>query len=154
MKTTAHLDADTTAFLDKARHYCAYAEQCESGVCQKLASWGASMDMIAPIIKRLQAEGYLDDKRYARAYCESKILRQHWGRQKVVYQLRSKHLSREVIDGALSAIDGEAYLTVLRGVAERKRAELGDSPNAEQRLAAFLASRGFTTSEISQVINL
>ena len=154
MTNSAYGSDTDKAFLEKARRYCAIAEQCESGVRQKLIGWGASPDTLAPIIEQLRAEGYLDDMRYARAYCESKVLRQHWGRMKVVYQLRAKHFSRETIDRAMEAIGDEEYRRMLHETALRKRVELGSRPDAERRVAAFLASRGFSASEISQEINL
>ncbi|MBQ9418642.1 MAG: RecX family transcriptional regulator [Bacteroidales bacterium] len=145
-----HSEKASTHFLDKARRYCAYAEQCESAVRQKLASWGATANESSSIIEQLRAERYLDDERYARAYCESKLLHQHWGRMKVAYQLRIKQLPREVIDGALNAIDEDAYLQMLQEVAARKRKELGEDPQADRKLISFLAARGFTASEINQ----
>ena len=81
------------AQLERARRWCAAEERCESGVREKLAAWGAGSGDADDIVASLTEEGYLDDGRYARAYCESKVLRQHWGRQKVCYQLRLKRLS-------------------------------------------------------------
>ena len=143
-----------SALLDRARRYCALAEQCESGVRQKLVTWGAGADEADAVVTRLRSEGYLDDKRYARAYCESKILQQGWGRQKVLYQLRLKHLPKEAIDEAMACVGEEAYLEVMRSVAGRKQRELGndDSPEQQRKLMSFLASRGFTYSEINKII--
>ena len=53
----------TQAMLDRARRYCAMAEQCESNVRQKLIGWGASTADIDSIIDRLRDENYLDDER-------------------------------------------------------------------------------------------
>lgn len=142
-----------SALLDRARRYCALAEQCESGVRQKLVTWGAGSDEADVVVDRLRGEGYLDDKRYARAYCESKILQQGWGRQKVLYQLRLKHLPKDAIDAAMGCIGEEAYLEVLASVAERKRQELGvNGPEQQRKLMSFLVSRGFTYGEINKVI--
>ncbi len=143
----------TQALLDRARRYCAMSEQCESGVRQKLIAWGASTADVEPVVARLRGEGYLDDERYARAYCESKMLRQHWGRQKVLYQLRTKHLPKEAIDSGMAAVDDESYMAMLAETADRKLAELGgaDAPDARRRLTAFLVSRGFSFDEINKV---
>lgn len=143
-----------SALLDRARHYCALAEQCESGVRQKLVVWGVSSDTADAVVARLRNEGYLDDNRYARAYCENKMIEQGWGRQKVLYQLRLKHLPKEAIDSAMATVDEEKYFEMLRSVADRKRRELGDplTVEAHRKLASFLASRGFTFSEINKVI--
>ena len=140
--------------LGRARVYCASAEQCVWSVSQKLETWGASSDDAAMVIERLVEEGYLDERRYARAYCESKMLRGGWGRMKVVYQLRAKRLPREVIDEAVAAVDDEAYMEVLREAAEKKWSSLrdGDAAVRRRKTASFLAQRGYTMDEISQTL--
>lgn len=143
-----------SALLDRARRYCALAEQCESGVRQKLVTWGAGAEEANAVVESLRGEGYLDDRRYARAYCESKMLQQGWGRQKVLYQLRLKHLPKEAIDWGVSSVDDGSYEEMLRGVTLRKMKELGSdfSPENQRKLVAFLTSRGFTFGEINKVI--
>lgn len=143
-----------SALLDRARRYCALAEQCESGVRQKLVTWGAGADDANAVVECLRSEGYLDDKRYARAYCESKMLQQGWGRQKVLYQLRLKHLPKEAIDSGVAVVDDERYFEMLRATAERKMQELGPdfTPDNQRKLVSFLTSRGFTFGEINKVI--
>lgn len=140
--------------LDRARNYCAQAEQCESGVRQKLVSWGATPSETEEVIGRLRDEGYIDDARYARVYCESKILHQHWGRQKVLYQLRAKRLPKEAINDALAAIDDETYNTIIQAEADKKMRTLGELEHeaARLRLFSFLASRGFTPSEVNEAL--
>ncbi|MBR6048797.1 MAG: RecX family transcriptional regulator [Bacteroidales bacterium] len=152
-KNYATKEEATRAMLDRARRYCAMSEQCESGVRQKLIAWGATPDEVDPIVERLRAEAYLDDERYARTYCESKILQQHWGRQKVLYQLRLKRLPKETIDACLTVVDDETYYGILRDTAARKREELGETPDTDRRLLSFLATRGFTMNEINKAIN-
>lgn len=149
------------AQLERARCWCAAEERCESGVREKLVAWGASADERDEIVARLKKESYLDDARYARAYCESKVLHLHWGRQKVLYQLRLKRLPREAIDEGMAAVDEEQYREMLRETAEKKLRELGGKCEVgsgelevavKRKLSAFLASRGFTMSEINEVI--
>jgi regulatory protein len=143
-----------SALLDRARRWCAMAEQCESGVRQKLVAWGADSVVADAVVGRLRDEGYIDDGRYARAYCESKMLGQGWGRQKVLYQLRLKRLPKEAIDSGLAAVNSERYDEMLHEVADRKRQELdcADDGERDRKLAAFLQSRGFTFSEINKII--
>lgn len=149
------------AQFDRARGWCAAEERCESGVRDKLVAWGASADDANEIVAALRVEGYLDDVRYARAYCESKVLHQHWGRQKVLYQLRLKRLPREAIEQGMAVVDEEQYMEILEETATRKLRELSGKCEVEgekwgvsekRKLMAFLASRGFTMSEINEVI--
>jgi regulatory protein len=144
------------ALLDRARRYCALAEQCEDAVRQKLVTWGATPVESDDVIDALYSENYLDDVRYARAFCESKILHQHWGRQKVLYQLRLKHLPRTAVETGMAAISDEDYLAALSDLAVKKLSELRRSTNdpaaLRQKLTSFLLSRGFLIGEINQVI--
>jgi regulatory protein len=149
------------AQLERARCWCATEERCESGVRDKLVAWGASAGDTDEIVAALREEGYLDEVRYARAYCESKVLHQHWGRQKVLYQLRLKRLPREAIEEGMAAVDEEQYMEMLKETVERKLRELSGKREEEsgkldvtekRKLMAFLASRGFSMSEINEVI--
>lgn len=144
----------TRALLDRARHYCALSEQCETAVRQKLINWGATAEDIETVVASLRNDDYLNDMRYARAYAESKILQQHWGRQKVLYQLRLKHLPKEAIAESMKQVNEETYLAILSDEAEKKMRALGGEPTPDnrRRLLAFLASRGFTADEINRVI--
>ena len=147
--------------LDRARRYCSLSEQCEDAVRQKLVTWGATPAESDQVTSILYKEGYIDDVRYARAYCESKILHQHWGRQKVLYQLRLKHLPRQAVDAGMAAVSDDDYRAALTTVAKKKYLELTQSSGLAapqepdhvtiQKLMAFLASRGFTSDEIRQV---
>ncbi len=109
---------------------------------------------VEPIIRSLRADDYLNDSRYACAYAESKILHQHWGRQKVLYQLRLKHLSKEAIAASMKVVDDDTYYGILREEAEKKLRVLGSdqAPDYYRRLYSFLSSRGYTLSEINHVI--
>lgn len=142
------------ALLDRARDYCAREERCESGVRQKLISWGAAIDQVDAIIARLRADAYLDDVRYATAFCRSKLLSQRWSRQKVLYQLRLKHLPKEAIEQGMATVDDDAYYAILADEMEKKLRQLGDdlTPEVQRKLFAFLASRGYTLAEINTVL--
>lgn len=143
----------TKALLSRAQRYCSQQEQCGNAVRQKLTAWGATGDEIDDILAALYDDRYLDDCRYARAYCESKMLRQHWGRQKVLYQLRLKRLPREAIEAGMEAVDEEAYLQALQEFVERKvDGEAWKTEHGAQKLTASLLSRGYSYADIKQVI--
>ena len=151
---TPPLSEAARALLDRARHYCALSEQCESGVRQTLISWGATSEEVGPIVDRLRAEDYLNDVRYARAFCEGKLLHQRWGRQKVLYHLRVKHLPKEAIEEGMSVVDDEVYFSILSDEAEKKLRSLGGELTSEVRrkMLSFLVSRGYSTSDIGRVM--
>ena len=156
MDCVDNLNDSVLALLGRARIYCASAEQCTSAVRQKLRAWGASDAEAEVVTDRLVDEGYLDDSRYARAYCESKMLRSGWGRMKVLYQLRLKQLPREAIEAGMKAVDEEQYMSVLVDAATRKLSDLRSAEPRERRrrVTAFLAQRGYTIDEINESLTI
>ena len=154
-RNTAVLSDEARALLDRARRYCALSEQCESGVRQKLISWGATSDEVPLIVDRLRNEDYLNDVRYARAYCEGKLLHQYWGRQKVLYHLRTKHLPKEAIEEGMAVVDDETYYSILNDETDKKLRLLGGemTPEVRRKMVSFLASRGYSTSDINRVLD-
>lgn len=154
MDRNVHNDCILSALLDRARRYCALSEQCEDTVRQKLVVWGATPSESDAIVDRLHSENYLDDERYAQAFCQSKIMKQHWGRQKVLYHLRLRHLARSAVDSGMAAVSDEDYRAALCAAAQKKLNELhassAEDPDVRQKLTAFLLSRGFTLQEINQ----
>lgn len=152
-QNTAALSDATRAILDRARRYCALGEQCESGVRQKLISWGATSEEVPLIVDRLRADDYLNDVRYARAFCEGKLLQQHWGRQKVLYHLRQKHLPVEAIAEGMAVVDDETYNRILFEETEKKYHSLGSemTPEVKRKMLSFLTSRGYSVDDINHV---
>ena len=67
-------------FVQRAEHYCAGDEQCISSVRTKLMTWGADRLLIERILQYLVREDYINEQRYAIAYCQTKMRNQKWGR--------------------------------------------------------------------------
>lgn len=154
-RTNEPIDEATRALLDRARRYCAHSEQCESGMRQKLITWGAPSTVLDAIISRLRADDYINDFRYAAAYCRGKLVGQRWGRQKVLYQLRAKHLPKDAIEAGMAQVDDETYFAIMNDEAAKKLRQLGggSTPDNRRRLVSFLVSRGYTPSEIARLVD-
>lgn len=124
---------------------CARCEQAEGDLRKKLHDWGVSSSDADYIITRLQQERYLDNERFARAYCRDKLRFNGWGRIKIAFMLKGKGIEQEYIDAALSEIDEEQYATILNDVLIAKVKTLKDKEPEQARasLLRFAASRGF-----------
>ena len=59
------------AFLRLAT-MCARCEQAEGDLRRKLHDWGLAQTDASAVIQRLKQERYLDNGRFARAYCRDK----------------------------------------------------------------------------------
>lgn len=107
MKMKKPLSAE--AALTRAAALCARSEQAESDVRAKLLAWGLTPASAAQVIERLQDEHFLDEQRYARAYCRDKFNFNGWGRIKIAFMLKSKGVGQTAIDAALAEIDAARY---------------------------------------------
>ena len=133
---------------------CARGEQAEGDLRKKLHSWGLSPSDADSVIARLKQERYLDNERYARAYCRDKLRFNCWGRIKIAFMLRGKGIEQEFIDNAFSEIDEEQYAAILYDALAAKAKTLSDKSPEQFRasLLRFASSRGFEPSIIFAAI--
>ncbi len=142
------------AYVSKAEQYCATNEQCRSAVRDKLRTWGADKDLTERIVEHLVDNDFINEERYCRIYCDSKISLQKWGRIKIAYQLRSKRIDNKTIEQALKNIDEQIYFETLQKLAEGKAQSINDDDphKRKTKLMTFLASHGFTAGEIDSAL--
>lgn len=134
---------------------CAQSEQAEGDLRKKLHDWGIGGNDINAIIARLKQEKYLDNDRFARAYCNDKLRFNGWGRIKIAFMLRSKGIEQGIINDALEQIDENLYLDVLDKVLTAKVMTLTSKTPEQARasLMRFAASRGFEPAVFIPVVS-
>ena len=134
---------------------CARCEQAEGDLRKKLREWGIASSDTDAIISRLKQERYLDNERYARAYCRDKLRFNGWGRIKIAFMLKGKGIEQEFIDAALAQIDEEQYVNILNEALEAKARSLKDKEPQQARasLLRFAASRGFESNLIFPAVS-
>lgn len=134
---------------------CAHSEHAEGDLRKKLHDWCIAASDANAIIERLKQERYLDNERYARAYCRDKLRFNGWGRIKIAFMLKSKGLGQEIIDAALQEIDDDQYATVLNDALAAKAKTLVDKTPEQQRasLLRFASSRGFEPALFFPVVS-
>ena len=133
---------------------CAQSEQCSCDVRQKLYRWGVSSSDSEKIVKQLIDNRFIDDERFAIAYCRDKYRFNHWGRVKIVYGLRAKRISSAHIQKAVTAIDAEEYSDILENLIRSKAKTIKDVDSYEGRtkLFRYAVSRGFESELIANII--
>lgn len=138
----------------KAEAYCAAAERCEADVRTKLKQWNCTAATADEIVDFLYSANFLSDERYCAAFVHDKLIFQGWGRVKMEYMLRAKHLPAAAIRVAIDSIDEIEYFRVLSHLLETKRKTLiGNPVDNTDSIFRFLLQRGFTSNEIARVLN-
>lgn len=135
---------------NKAALLCSKSEKCASEIQEKLKLWDLSGEETEPVIEKLIAEKYIDDERFARAYVKDKFRFNHWGKQKIMYMLRTKGVSEEIINRALNENEDDGYSEKLHKLLEDKARSVKAQNAFDKRskLMRFALSRGFESGEI------
>lgn len=147
--------SDESRILDRMRRACSRREYCRSDIFSKLSKY-SDLDDPASIVKTLEREGFLDEKRYASAYCREKMQISGWGITKIRYNLRRKGIPDQLIDSAVTDADPEAVMKKLDSVLSRKWLQIRKSHKEESaydssmRLFRFGLSRGYSYEDVKK----
>ncbi len=131
---------------------CARSEQCEYDLRQKIFKAGLSGAAADEIIEFLRTNRYLDERRYATAYCRDKVRFAGWGRRKIRQGLAAKRVPAAIINEGLESIDSKEYVEAIKRVGIAKARTLNLSVAEDRaKFYRYLASRGFETELIGKL---
>lgn len=124
---------------------CARKELCRQDILRKLSAAGLEGEAAEELLRRLEAEGFVDEGRYARAFVHDKTLYDRWGRRKTRQALMLRGVPAAHIEAALADIDEAAYERGLRELLAAKARSVKAKNDYERRekLIRFAAGRGF-----------
>jgi regulatory protein len=140
--------------LSLITRYCSREERCIADTTSKLKKYNLPQIVIDEILEFLTKEKYIDDFRYAKAFVSDKFRFNKWGRIKIGYMLKQKHISDTIIEDALDSIDSEVYIELLSEELIKKKRSLKNLSGYELKgkLYQFAAGRGFESDEINKAI--
>ncbi len=143
------------AATNRAAALCARSEQAESDIRTKLGNWGLTPGEALHVIARLKAENFLNEERYAHAYCRDKFRFNGWGRIKIAFMLKGKGVGQPAIDAALAEIDPTQYREHLRALLQAKWRDVAAKEPAQARAALLrlAASRGYEPEVIYRAVD-
>lgn len=130
------------AALSTSYYYLAKRDYTKKEIYNKLLQKYWEKNPIVKVIKRLEEAGYIDDKEFAISYVKTKKC----GKKKIIYDLKLKGITSEVIEEVLSFYEEEDELEELSGAWDK----LGEKE--EQKKIASLMRKGFSYGDIKRVI--
>jgi regulatory protein len=130
-------------------------ERCEHDVQKKISKFNFPENEITEIIEFLKKEKYIDEHRYAEAFVNDKYRFNKWGKYKINFALKQKHIPEPIILEALKKIPDENYHSLLFDELSKKLRSLPKNSDYElkTKLYRFAASRGYENDLILKVIN-
>ncbi len=134
-----------TEALKKLERYCVYQDRCHQEVEQKLREFRLIPEAREKIIIHLIEHKYLDETRFSQSFARGKFKNKHWGRQRIVNELKQRKISQYNIKKALKEIDDSEYLISLDKLAEKRWHQIkNESPmRAKQKFVQYLQYRGW-----------
>ena len=131
----------------RAEAYCAKREACRQTVRRYLVEkYGAPHAMVEGIVAHLVREGFIDERRYAKAYANDKARFNGWGMLKIQAGLVEQGIANAAIAEALDGINEDGQRALLLRLLEGKLRALpsGDADDVlRNKLLRLAASRGF-----------
>ena len=108
-------------------------------------------------IRRLVANGLLDDAKYAEQYARSKMTMTGASKRRLQQDLFRKGIKPQLANDAIDAVIEQENIdtvAVVERVAKKKLAQMGDLEPLvlRRRLFSFLARRGYDLDEIKSVV--
>lgn len=140
--------------LQKLKHYCAYRERCHKEVEAKLLELRMIPEVSAHIINALLQENFLNEERFARSFARGKFRIKHWGKVRIIRELKARAISKYNIDFALTEIDEITYLKTLDKIARKKLALVHDQNNlkVKKKLTDHLLYKGFESQLVYEKV--
>ena len=104
----------------KMEFYCSYQERCHQEVQEKLYSYDLSEKERNQIIVHLIEHNFLNEERFARRFARGKHRIKHWGKIRIVNELKQRQISAPNIKCALTEIPEEEYQDTFDKLAEKQ----------------------------------
>ncbi|MFT3794759.1 regulatory protein RecX [Flavobacterium sp.] len=139
----------------KLEHYCAYQERCHKEVSEKLYSLGVASAAADEIIVYLINNNFLNEERFAQSFARGKHRIKHWGKIRIVNELKFRNISQYNINTALKEIDPDEYLETFNLIATQCWNSLnGSSLQAKKKKCFdFLYRKGYETQLIYEKLD-
>ncbi len=123
---------------------------------RRLVRKGHPRSAVEVAVERAAGLGLLDDAAFAQSYVQTRVARGR-GPSRLTRDLLSMGVERSVIDRAIAAQwpEGSDRSTMPLALATKRAAQLGSLPRQvkRRRVVAYLARRGFSGREISEMVD-
>lgn len=134
--------------VQKIEYFCSYQERCHDEVVAKLRTMKMNSEEIDQIMVHLIADNFLNEERFACSFARGKHRIKHWGKIRIVNELKYKNISQTLINTALKEITPEEYLATFHTLAERQWETIRETNTAKKRKKCcdYLLRRGFESN--------
>lgn len=154
MEPYSHRTYSLLEAQNKLENYCAYQERCHKEIVEKLLGMNMIPQAIDIIIVHLIDNKYLNEERFACSFARGKHRIKHWGKIRIVNELKFRKISQYNITTALKEITAEEYCSTFHTAAERQWETIRETNIIKKRkkFCDFLLRKGFESNLIYEKV--
>lgn len=105
--------------IQKMERFCAYQERCHLETIQKMRAMAIDSGRIDEIMVYLIENRFLNEERFACSFARGKHRIKHWGKVRIINELKARNISQINIASALKEISSEEYEANFNTLSER-----------------------------------
>jgi len=138
----------------KLEHYCAFQERCHNEVVQKLRDMKLNSNEIDEVVVHLITNNYLNEERFACSFARGKFRIKHWGKIRIVNELKYRNISQYNITKALKEIDSKDYSTTFHSISERHWENISETNILKKRkkFCDYFLRKGWETTIVYEKV--
>ena len=139
----------------KLEHYCTYQDRCHQEVITKLNSLGMIAAARDVVISHLIEHNFLNETRFAQSFARGKFRIKKWGKNKILRELKLRHISDYNIKKGMREISDSDYETTFYELFEKRKKAVAHLPENEQKkkIISYLNYRGWELHKIYSALN-
>lgn len=136
----------------KLEYYCSYQERCHQEVVQKASDLGLKSTETDAIVVHLIQHNFLNEERFARSFARGKHRIKHWGKIRIVNELKQRQISAPNIKCGLTEIIDEEYLDTFNKLSESHWETIRETnvQKKKKKFCDFLLRKGWESNLVYQ----
>jgi regulatory protein len=140
----------------KLEYYCSYQERCHQEVMQKCYDLGMRANEVNHIVVHLIENNFLNEERFARAFARGKHRIKLWGKNRIVIELKQRHIAAPNIKAALTEIAEEGYHDTFNKLAERHWDTIRETnvQKKKKKFCDYLLRKGWESTLVYEKIKM
>ena len=138
----------------KMEHYCVYQDRCHQEIERKMKEYQMIPEAKEKILLHLMRHDFLNEERFSKSFARGKFRIKHWGKQRIIRELKIKNISSYNIKTALKEIDEELYVETIEKIAASKKITIKESNlfKKKKKIYDYLYRKGYESSLILETI--
>jgi len=132
----------------KIEYFCSYQERCHEEVVSKLWTMKMDSDEIDSIMVHLITSNFLNEERFACSFARGKHRIKHWGKIRIINELKFKKISQTLINIALKEITSQEYLQTFHSLSDRHWESIRETNTLkkQKKFCDYILRRGYESN--------